>query len=259
MDEMDMQAELLPLRCTVKDSVFTNLFSDRRYTLQLYQVLHPEDTTAGIDDVEIVTIQNVMTYDLHNDLGFVVGDKLLVLVEAQSTWSPNIVLRALFYAAQTLKNYVRERELDVYGVTPVRVPAPELYVVYTGDRADVPDELALSKVLAGWEHTGIDARVGVLREPGPTVAGQYIDFAKTIDAYRDELGPNEDAVRAAIADCVARGVLVEYLQDHEKEVVSIMMALYDEREVLHNYIASQRREAWAEGEAQGEARGEARG
>ncbi len=31
---------------TAKDSLFTDLFRDRKYLLQLYQALHPENTTA---------------------------------------------------------------------------------------------------------------------------------------------------------------------------------------------------------------------
>ena len=137
----------LPLCRTVKDSVFTNLFSNKKYTLELYRSLHPEDSLTGIDDIEIVTIQNVLTVDQHNDLGFIAGDRLLILVEAQSTWSPNIVLRALLYAAQTLKNYVQKRDLNLYGTAPVRIPYPELYVVYTGDKTDVPDVLTLREAL----------------------------------------------------------------------------------------------------------------
>lgn len=34
---------------TIKDSVFTNLFQDKRYLLQLYKTLHPEDTQVTED------------------------------------------------------------------------------------------------------------------------------------------------------------------------------------------------------------------
>lgn len=30
----------------IRDSVFTNLFADKKYLLQLYQALHPEDTSV---------------------------------------------------------------------------------------------------------------------------------------------------------------------------------------------------------------------
>lgn len=99
----------------------------------------------------------------------------------------------------------------------------------------------------------------ILQEQDSSIAGQYIDFARTADAYRKKLGPNEQAVRGAIADCIERGVLGDYLREREEEVVTIMMTLYDEQEVLRNYIASERRDAAAKGEARGEARGEMKG
>lgn len=251
--------EPLALCRTFKDTVFTNLFSDERYTLQLYKDLHPEDVDVGIDDIEIVTIQNVLTSDQHNDLGFVVGDRMLILVEAQSTWSPNIVLRALLYASQTLKDYIKRQGIDPYGGVPASIPRPELYVVYTGKKTDVPDELTLSGVHFGGAPSGVEARVRVIKTPDCSMAGQYIDFAKTLDSYRVVVGPNEDAVRKAIADCTRRGILVEYLKSHEKEVVSIMMTLYDEEEVLRVHLASERRIACAEGRAEGLAEGLAEG
>ncbi len=78
-----------------KDSVFTDLFSDKRYLLELYQALHPEDTTATRDDLILMTLKSVVAEHIHNDLGFRVGDRLIVPVEAKSTWSPNIVIRLL--------------------------------------------------------------------------------------------------------------------------------------------------------------------
>lgn len=252
-------AERLPLRRTFKDTVFTNLFSNEKYTLQLYKDLHPEDPDVDIDDIEIVTIQNVLTSDQHNDLGFVVGDRMLILVEAQSTWSPNIVLRALLYAAQTLKDYIKRQDIDLYGRVPARIPRPELYVVYTGEKDDVPDELTLSGVHFGGAPSGIETRVRVIKTPDCSMAGQYIDFVKTMDSYRVAVGPNEDAVLRAIADCTQRGILVEYLKSHEKEVVGIMMTLYDEEEVLRTHLASERRIACAEGRAEGRAEGLAEG
>ncbi len=32
---------------TVRDSVFVDLFQDKKYLLKLYQTLHPEDTLRG--------------------------------------------------------------------------------------------------------------------------------------------------------------------------------------------------------------------
>ena len=57
------------MKRTVKDSVFTNLFRDKKYLIQLYRALHPEDRTATEDDILNVTIRNVLTDNQYNDLG----------------------------------------------------------------------------------------------------------------------------------------------------------------------------------------------
>ena len=60
------------------------------------------------------SLKNVLVNDLYNDLGFRVGSRLIILVEAQSSWSPNILIRALLYVATTYQKYIDERNLDVY-------------------------------------------------------------------------------------------------------------------------------------------------
>lgn len=42
----------------IKDSVFTNLFQDRKYLLQLYKALHPEDCNVMEDAIADVTIKH---------------------------------------------------------------------------------------------------------------------------------------------------------------------------------------------------------
>ncbi len=69
---------------TAKNSVFLDLFQNKSYLLKLYKTLHPEDTTATEDSLTDITIENVLTDNLYNDLGFIVNNKLMILVEAQS-------------------------------------------------------------------------------------------------------------------------------------------------------------------------------
>lgn len=69
---------------TIKDSVFSDLFQNKKYLLQLYKTLHPEDEEATEDSLSDVTIENVLTDNLYNDLGFVANNRLMILIEAQS-------------------------------------------------------------------------------------------------------------------------------------------------------------------------------
>ncbi len=52
---------------TVKDSVFTTIFQDKKYLIQLYRALHPEDTEATEDALMDITIRNVLTNGIYND------------------------------------------------------------------------------------------------------------------------------------------------------------------------------------------------
>ncbi len=86
----------------VKNTVFIDLFAQDAYRLQLFKTIHPEMTDVTADELQIITIKPVITNHQYNDLAFMVRDKLMVFVEAQSTWSINILLRILLYLADTV-------------------------------------------------------------------------------------------------------------------------------------------------------------
>ena len=99
---------------TIKDSVFTNLFKEKKYLLQLYKTLHPEDTEVTEDALSDITIHNIMTDGIYNDLGFRRGNRLLILVEAQATWTENIIMRCLMYLMTTYQDYFRKTNQNIY-------------------------------------------------------------------------------------------------------------------------------------------------
>ena len=73
-----------PAKRTAKDSVFTDLFQNPKYLLQLYQTLHPEDVSVTEADIHNVTIKNILLDQRYNDLGFCVDDRLVILTETQT-------------------------------------------------------------------------------------------------------------------------------------------------------------------------------
>lgn len=80
---------------TIKNSLFTDLFQDKKYLIELYRALHPEDTETMEDELKDITIKNILVDACYNDLGFTAGDKIMILTEAQTTWTMNIIIRAL--------------------------------------------------------------------------------------------------------------------------------------------------------------------
>lgn len=239
---------------TIKDSVFTFLFGEPEYTVELYQTLHPEDVGVKNSDVKLVTLQNVLANGVYNDLGFQVRDKLILLVEAQSTFSENIPLRMLLYLAATYKDYVEEHKLSLYREKKVAIPRPELYVVYTGDKKHVPDELKLSSLFEG--DGSVDVSVKVLRDDGKgSIVDQYIAFSRIVDEQVRLHGHTDKALYETLRICRERKILKPFLDSREKEVVDIMTTLFDQQKVLEIELYNLAQEKLKEGREKGREEG----
>ncbi len=228
-------AKSIPKR-KIKDSVFTNLFQDKKYLLQLYQALHPEDCDVKENEIEDITIKHVLIDADYNDLGFSVGNRLMVLVESQSTWTVNIVIRAFMYLVQTYHDYFKRTNQNLYGSKKANVPKPELYMIFTGERENIPDTISLSREFFNGEKIAIDAEVKVLyQENEKDIIGQYIIFCKVYNEQRKLYGNTKKTVTETIRICKDRNVLREYLENREQEVVDIMMTLFDDDQILKAY------------------------
>ena len=219
------------MKRTVKDSVFTYLFKQPEYTRQLYLALHPEDTAVEESDFRLVTLENVLTTGLYNDLGIQVRDRLILLIEAQSTFSANIALRMLLYLAGTYKEYVEEQKLDLYSTSPVRIPKPELYVVYTGSRREIPEILRLADLYEGLGSAEVEVKV--LRDGGTgDILDQYVRFCKVADHQREAHGLTQAAIDETIRICLKENILAPFLASRQKEVLEIMVTLFDQEKIM---------------------------
>lgn len=224
----------------------------------LYLALHPEDTDVTEADCKLVTLENILTTGLYNDLGIQIRNKLILLAEAQSTFSVNITLRMLLYLTATYKEYVEDQKLDLYASRQVEIPRPELYVVYTGDRKDVPDTLHLSDLYEG--QGSVDLVVKVLQGNDPRdIIGQYVRFCHIADTQRGLHGRTQKAVKETIRQCMEEQILAPFLSSRQKEVEDIMITLFDQEKVwaIHEYNITQ--EAKQEGRLEGRQEGQEEG
>lgn len=241
-----------------KDSVFTDLFSIQKYTFQLYQALHPDDKITKEEDITDVTIKNVLTDGEYNDLGFQVGSTTILLMEAQTKWSINIIIRILMYLMDTYNTYCTKNEIDLYSSKKAELPAPELYVLYTGDQKDIPESISLKDDFFDGKDVSVDAKVKVIRDGREgDIIQQYIAFTKVAKEQVQEFGLTEKAAKETVRICLDRKLLTEYLEERKVEVVDIMTALFDEEEVTRRYHLRVKNEGMAQGIAQGMAQGRA--
>ena len=234
----------------VKDTVFTNLFSDMKYLLQLYRCLHPEDTDITAEQITNVTLKPVMTNAIYNDLGFMVEDRLVLLVEAQSTWTENIVVRSLLYLAQTYQDYLQDRNhpQSVYSTKKISIPRPEFYMIYTGESPKQKKILSLQDEFFDGQESGIEIKVNVLYDgQDGDILYQYVAFTKVVNEVVQRSGRTQSAAEEIIRICKSRDILKEYLESREKEVFDIMIELFNDEQIQKSYMESERFKAKTEG------------
>ncbi len=116
------------------------------------------------------------------------------------------------------------------------MPKPELYIIYTGNRGRKPDTISLSKEFFDGADVDIEVKAKVIYESDTEdIINQYIIFCKVFDEQRKLYGMTERTVRETIRICKDKNVLKEYLMSREKEVVTIMMSLFDHEQIMKTY------------------------
>ena len=219
-----------------KNTVFLDLFSIPQYRLEMFQTLHPEMTDVTEDDIKPVTLNPVILNSQYNDLAFLVRDKLIIFVEAQSTWSINILVRILLYLAGTYQNYITDNNLNVYTSHKIAIPEPEFYVIYTGSRKIKKDVISLSEDFWNNPDTKIDLQARVINsESRDDIIGQYIIFCHVLDGQIKIHGRQKAAIEETIRICQNHSILKEYLEGRKKEVISMFDILFDEKYIKKVY------------------------
>ena len=92
---MNQNTPTQPVNRLYKSKIFAMLYSNKKELLELYNAIsgrHYEDPEL----LEINTLENAIYMSMHNDVSFLI-DSRLSLYEHQSTYSPNLPLRYLFY------------------------------------------------------------------------------------------------------------------------------------------------------------------
>ena len=219
-----------------KDTVFRMLFSDRKNLLSLYNAVNGsayEDEAA----LEIVTLENAIYMGMKNDLAFIV-DTGLFLYEHQSTYTPNMPLRDLFYISAEYQKFVNHRSL--YSSVIQKIPAPNFIVFYNGTEkkedswinylseayqnlSGEPNlELKVLTLNINEGHNGeLMEQCQILRE--------YAQYVAKVREYARET-ELDVAVEQAVNDCIQNNILTEFLRKNKSEVIAMSIFEYDKEE-----------------------------
>ena len=224
-----------------KDRLFRFIFSDKGNLLQLYNAIN-DSHYNNPDDLVITTIDDVVYMGMKNDLSFIIDD-IMSLYEHQSTHSPNLPLRGLFYFSAMYRNYIEPMKQKLYTDSPLRIHFPVYLVFYNGsmeepERKEIPlSDLFIQNgkgLQPALECTALLLNINVghnqeLMEKC-RILKEYAQFIHTIRSKISVGLPFQEAVETAVEDCISQNILSEILRKNKAEVIDMILTEYDENE-----------------------------
>ena len=219
-----------------KDTIFRMLFSDRKNLLSLYNAINGT-SYENPEELEIVTLENAIYRGMKNDLAFII-DTNLFLYEHQSTYTPNMPLRDLFYISAEYQKLVNQKSL--YSSALQKIPAPNFIVFHNGrDKKEDRWENCLSEAYENlFGEPKLELKVVTLNinegrnhellEQCQTLR-EYAAYVALVRKYAKSM-ELEAAVEKAVDKCIHDGILEEFLQRNRAEVIAVSIFEYDKEE-----------------------------
>ena len=238
-----------------KDSVFTDLFgSDRdgkKNFLELYNALSGSNYKLG----EISLVRKVIDQSLYktfnNDVSWEINDKLIVLVEHQSSINNNMPFRCLEYVTRIYEGIVPVKQR--YAEKVFKIPNPDFYVVYVGNKEQPKEyELRLSDAFYEKDSSKLELVVKVKNCTNPNllpitgscdILKEYCRFLEIVEKTYNKRFPKASFKRA-IEIAMKEGILTDYLDRKSREVINMLCAKYDYK----MDIAVKKQEAFEDGQ-----------
>jgi hypothetical protein len=215
-----------------RDSVFVNLLtSDIKNLLSLCKAL---DKTITTDEIELIKLENTLYQGIKNDVSCKIGNRLIFLVEHQSTINENMPLRFLEYIARIYLEILDVRER--YAKFLIEIPTPEFYVLYNGDEYYPSErELRLSDAFSQKDvrpqlelivkviNINFEGNTELLKECD--ILRQYAEFIYQVKINKIKYG--KAGYDKAIRYCIKYNILRDYITLHAKEIEGMLFAEYD--------------------------------
>jgi hypothetical protein len=221
-----------------KDSVFTFLFGNPDTLRELYSAIEgvtfPPDTPININ-----TLSDVLFRKQRNDISFLIDNRLIILIEHQSTINENVPLRFLMYIGRLYEEITDLKRR--FQKRLVKIPRPEFIVLYNGTD-EYPDykELRLSDAFTDIDMTKIDLPLELVVQiyninkghnqdilSKSNTLGGYSIFIDKIREFEKEKKSLEKAFTCAINYCIDNNILRDFLRKHGSEVINMLTAEYD--------------------------------
>jgi len=214
-----------------KDSIFVDLLTSKEENIR--QVCEALGESVRHENIEILRLDNTVYTGLQNDVSCLIGQRLMMLIEHQSTPNPNMPMRCLQYAGRLYESIVPKE--DRYSTCLKAYPNAECYTFYNGD-APYPEysELRLSDLFIDKSRPpSIELIVKVLNinysENNNFLKKCPIlnDYAIFVQRVKENRGEGAKGYEKAVRSCMKDGILKEYLDMKTRVINSMLVSEYD--------------------------------
>ena len=222
------------VRRDYKARLFEMIFRGKEELLGLYNAVNGTNY-SNPDELEINTLENAIYLSMHNDVSFIIYSRLS-LYEHQSTYSPNLPLRYLFYVSDLYSKMTKD--CNLYGSRKIKIPSPRFLIFYNGkEERGEREVLELADAFETQEEDPWLNLKAVLLNINPGYNNDIVNACKTLSDYvtytsrvREyaELVDIEEAVERAITECIAEGILADFLTRYRNEAKKMSIYEYDE-------------------------------
>jgi len=260
-----------------KDSLFRSIFGNEKSALGLYNAVHRTSLDPRDTEVVINTLSETLWAPGKNDLSFLVNKSLVVIAEHQSTVNENMPYRMLQYVCRLFENGVTDKKA-VYRRALVRHARPRFILFFNG-AAPFPDrkKMRLSdsfEAVAGFEGVALELEVDVyninegrnrgILEACAELKG-YAFLVSRVRLLEKELAAGceglsrkettQKAIRQAIRECKAAGLLWEFLENMSQEEINMLATDWNMETALEVSREEGFERGWEKGRGEGREEG----
>lgn len=222
----------------VKDKLFCYIFGNegnKQWTLELFNAVNGSNYTDP-NEITYTTIDDVIYVKRKNDVSFLISG-YINLYEQQSTYNPNMPVRALIYAGMLFSAYIENNGLSLYSRKRLKLPTPKCICFYNG--TDYQEERKVLKLSDSFEKESdielsvlmLNINMGnnedLLNECKPLM--NYSWFVEKVRTLSKEMGIKE-AVDIAIDEMPESFAIKGFLRKNKSEVELLCITSFDERD-----------------------------
>lgn len=226
-----------------KDSLFVDLFGRckdaKANFLSLYNAITNSELKLENTEIEPLMLEQTIYSGRYNDVSMLINNKLIILVEQQSTINENMPLRFLEYITKLYEKLIPSR--NRYFRKKIELPRPEFYVIYNGTE-DYPTEKILKLSDSFYTYNLKDGNdevfpielfvkvFNISKRQDTQLLLKCIPlagYARLVELVLKKQKENcLQPVDEAVKQCISEGILVDYFNYNSTEVRNMLIAEY---------------------------------